>query len=61
MINELKLLANQQNDGDSPVWMIVPGEKSAKRSDGLRLFVAADNYAAVNVGIWRKKRGQRRW
>ena len=43
LISALKLLPNQQKDGNSPVRMIVPGflEKSRrKRMDGLRLFIA---------------------
>ena len=53
LINSLKLLTNQQKDGDSPVENIATGllEKSRKgMMDGLRKFVAVDNHEAVKVG-----------
>ena len=52
LINALKLLANQQEDGDSPVRMIVPRllEKNRRKiMDGRRLFIAVDNYTAVMI------------
>ena len=59
-INVLKLLANQQRDGDNAIQNIVTGvvEKSWERiTNGLRSFIALDNYCAVEVGHLRK--GQR--
>ena len=56
-INALKLLANHQKDGDSPIQSIVTGlhERSRKGiMDGLRSFIEADNLSAVDVGHWRK-------
>ena len=47
-----KLLANQRKDGDSPVRMIAPGlleERWRKTMDGLRLFIAVHNNAAVKI------------
>ena len=41
--NALKLLANQQKDGDSPVKMVVQG--LLKIMDGPRKFIAVDNHA----------------
>ena len=64
LINMLKLLANKQKDGDSQVRMIVPGlpKKSRRKSmDGLRSFVAVDNYAAVKIGDLERERGPRKW
>ena len=58
MINALKLLANQQRDGDSHVRMIVPGllERSRRKMfDGLRLTVAVDNSAAARIGDLEKE------
>ena len=52
MITALKLWANQQKDGDSPVNMVVHGfpEKSRLQiMDGLRRFVMVDNREAVKV------------
>ena len=60
LINALKLLANQQRDGDSPIQSIVSGlrEKSRERiTNGLRRFIAHDIHCAVEVGHLRK--GQR--
>ena len=53
LINVLKLLANQQSDGDSPVQSVVTGlhERSRKGTmDGLRKNVEIDNHSAVDVG-----------
>ena len=53
LINSLKLLTNQQKDGDTPVEHIVTvwREKSRKGiMDALRKFIAVDNYEAVKVG-----------
>ena len=60
LINALKLLANQQKDGDSPIQNIIMGlkEKCRERiTNGLRSFIASDNCSAVEVGHLR--RGQR--
>ena len=53
LINALKLMANQQKDGDSPVKMVVQGfqEKSRlKIMEGLRRFILVDNPEVVKVG-----------
>ena len=53
LINALKLLANQERDGDSPIQSIVVGlhERSGKAiTDGLRSFLEADNHSAVDGG-----------
>ena len=53
LTNELKLLANQQTDGDSPIQSIVPGLHERNRRgimEGLRRFIKADNHRAVDVG-----------
>ena len=52
LIHALKLLANQQNDGDSPVGKIAPGlleKRRRKIMDGRKLFTAIDNCAAVKI------------
>ena len=52
-IISLKLLTNQQRDGDGPVESIVTGllEKRRKGTmNGIRKFIAVDNHEAVNVG-----------
>ena len=53
LINEVKLLANQQKDGDSPIQSIVTGLHERSRRgivDGLRRFIQEDNHGAVDVG-----------
>ena len=53
MIDALKLIANQQEDGDSLLQSIVTnlGEGSRKGlPDGLRDFIRVDNNRALNVG-----------
>ena len=53
LINALKLLANQQKDGDSPIQSIVTGrcERSRKEiMEGLRNFIKDDNHCALEVG-----------
>ena len=58
MVNALKLLANQQKDGDSPAEMVVPDllDKSRlKTMDGLGMSVAVDKYAAVKIWDPEKK------
>ena len=50
LINALKLLANQQKDGDSPIQNIVKGLREKSRqpvTNGLRSFIASDNDSAV--------------
>ena len=57
LINALKLLANQQKDGDSPIQSVVTGLHERSRSgffDGLRRFIRADNRGAVAVGDLRR-------
>ena len=57
LINALKLLANWQNDGDSPIQSIVTGLHERTRKgimDGLRSFIEVDNHKAVDVGQMRK-------
>ena len=57
LINALKLLANQQKDGDSPIQSVVTGLHERSRSgffDGLRRFIRADNRGAVAVGHLRQ-------
>ena len=52
LINALKLLVNQQTDGDSPIQSIVTGvhERTSKGiTDGLS-FIEIDNHSAVDVG-----------
>ena len=53
LINALKLLANQQKDGDSSIQSIVTGlcERSRKGiMDGLRNIIEVDNRSAPEVG-----------
>ena len=53
LINELKLLANQQKDGDSPILNISMGLKEKRReriTNELRRFITSDNHSAVEVG-----------
>ena len=60
LINALKLLANQQRDGDSPIQHIIMGLKGKCReriTNGLRSFIASDTYSSAEVGHLR--RGQR--
>ena len=55
MINALKLLVNQQKDGDSLVKMVVQGlqERSLLRTtDGLRSFIIVGNHEAGSRGKW---------
>ena len=57
LINALKLLGNQERDGDSPIQNIVTGlqEKSGKGlMHGLRSFIDVDNRRAVEVSHTRK-------
>ena len=53
LINALKMLANQQKDGDSPMQSIVSGLYERSRigiMDGPRGFCRGDNRRAVDVG-----------
>ena len=53
LINALKLLANQQEDGDGSLQNIVTnlGKGSRKGlTDGLRVFIKVDNHRALDVG-----------
>ena len=57
LINALKLQANQQTDGDSPILSIVTGLQKRNRKDimdGLRSFIEIDNHSALDVGHLRK-------
>ena len=57
LMNALKLPANQQRDGDSPIQSTVTGlhERSRKGIvDGLRSFIEIDNHSAVDVGHLRR-------
>ena len=57
LINALKLLANQQKDGDSPIQSIVTGLQERTRTgimDGQRSFIEIDNHKAVDVGHLRR-------
>ena len=58
LINALKLLANQQKDGDSPIRSIVTGlhERSRRGTmDGLRSFIQTDNLAVRWTRVIRVK------
>ena len=53
LINALKLLANQQEDGDSPIQSIVKVlcERNRKgTTEGLRNFIKWNNHSALEVG-----------
>ena len=54
LINALKLLANKQKDGDSPIQSFVIGlcERSRKRiMEGLRNFMKVDNHCVWTWAI----------
>ena len=55
-INALKLLANQQKDGDSPIQIVTGLHERSRRGimDGLRRFSEANNHSAVDVGHLRR-------
>ena len=60
LINVLKLLANQQEDGDGPIQSIVTGlcKRSRKGlTEGLRNFIQVDNHRALVVGYLREGLG----
>ena len=57
LINALKLLANQQKDGDSPIQSKKTALHERSRRDimdGLRRFIEADHHSAVDVGDLRR-------
>ena len=57
LVNALKLLANQQKDGDSPIQSIVTCLHERRRRgimDGPRRFIDADNRSAVDEGDLRR-------
>ena len=57
LVNALKLQANQQKDGDSPIESIITGLHERNRRGimgGLRKFTEADNHSAVDVGDLRR-------
>ena len=61
LINALKLLANQQEDGDGLIQNIVTnlGERSRKGvTNGLREFIKIDNQRALEVGYVSKGMGK---
>ena len=50
LVNALKLLANHQQEGDSPVKVVVQElsvKSRLKRVDELRRFIKVDNHKAV--------------
>ena len=60
LINALKLLANQQEDGDGLLQNIVEdlGEESRRSlTDGLLEFIKVDNERALDVGAVRRGTG----
>ena len=60
LINALKLLANQQEDGDGLLENIVKGLGKESRkglTDGLRDFIRVDNERALDVGALRRGTG----
>ena len=60
LINALKLLANQQVDGDGLLQSIVAnlGQGSRKGlTDGLRDFIKVDNHRALDVGELHRSTG----
>ena len=60
-VNALKLLANQQKDGDSPIHSIITGLHERSRRgivDGLTRFIEADSHSAVDVGDLRRGTNQ---
>ena len=57
LINALKLLVNQQTDGESTIQSIVTGLHERGRRgivDGLRSYIAVNNRSAVDVGGLRR-------
>ena len=58
LINALKLLANQQKDGDSPVKMVVTGLWKKSR---LRIMDGLFKYPTVKIGDLEKKQSAREW
>ena len=56
LINALKLLANQQNDGDSPIQSIVTGLH--ERTRRLRRLIKADNRRAASTKQLMEKSGK---
>ena len=63
LIDALKLLTNQQKDGDSPVKMVVQGLQERIRlriMSGLRKFIMVDNHEEVKDGDLDKNVGSRK-
>ena len=57
LMNVLKLLTNQEKDGDSPIESIVRGVREKSRKgviEELRHFIEVDNHNAVDVGGLRR-------
>ena len=53
LINALKVLANQQKDGDIPMQSVVTGHCERRRKgimEGLRNFIKVDNHCSLEVG-----------
>ena len=61
LIDALKLLANQQKDGDSPVKMFLQEESRLRIMDGLRKFFAVDNHAVLKKGSRERNKVPREW
>ena len=57
LINAIKLLANQQKDGDSPIQSVVTGLCDRSRKgimEGLRNLIKVDNHSVLDVGHLRE-------
>ena len=50
LVNAIKLLADQQKDGGSPVVQGFQEKSRLQMMDGLRRFIMVDNYGAVKGG-----------
>ena len=64
LVKALRLLANQQKDGDGPVKMVVQGlqvKSRLKIMDGLRRFIMVENHEAVKVVNWRRTWNRGQW
>ena len=60
LINDVKLLANQQEDGDGLPQSIVTNHGKGSRkglTDGLRDFIKVDDHRALDVGAIRRGTG----
>ena len=62
LINAIKLLANQHQDGDGPVKVLVWGfqkRSQPKMMEELRKFITMDNQEAVKIGDLEKRQALR--